>query len=99
MLALEPMLARLGQQALTRPELLYGFVGAVLTWQAVYWLISRDPHRYRPLMPLGAIGKVVFGGSVWILFAQGRVDGGTVAFSSVDLVLAALFIVAWRRTA
>ena len=93
----EPMMARVGRP-ITHPEFLYGFVGAALVFQLIYWMIGRDPLRYRPLMPLGTLAKCSFGVPVWVLFALGRVDAVVLAFSSIDLLIAILFLIARRIT-
>jgi hypothetical protein len=93
----EPMMAKAGRPV-THPELLYGFVGAALAFQLVYWTISRDPLRFRPLMPIAVLAKWGFGIPVAILFAAGRVDAVTFALSSIDLAISILFLVAWRIT-
>lgn len=81
------------------PDTYYGFVAAVLCWQFSYLLISRDPVRYRPFMLLGALGKVLYAGGCWLLFAQGRIPITVPAIASPDLLLATLFVVSWFRTA
>jgi len=93
----EPMMAKAGKP-MTHPELLYGFVGAALAFQLVYWTIGRDPLRFRPLMPIAVLAKWGFGIPVAILFAAGRVDAITFALSSIDLAISILFLVAWRIT-
>ena len=84
--------------AVTHPEFYYGFVGAVLAWQVVFLLIGSDPGRYRPLMLVALIEKGVFGAAVPVLFVQGRVPALLLVFAAIDLALAALFVLAWRRT-
>ena len=93
----EPMMAKAGRPV-SHPELLYGFVGAALAFQLVYWTIGRDPLRFRPLMPIAVIAKWSFGIPVAILFAVGRVDAFTFALSSIDLAISILFLLAWRIT-
>ena len=93
----EPMMAKAGTPV-SRPELLYGFVGAALGFQLVYWTIGRDPLRFRPLMPIAVLAKWSFGIPVAILFASGRVDSITFALSSIDLAISILFLVAWHVT-
>ena len=95
--AAEPMMAKAGRPV-THPELLYGFVGTALAFQLVYGTIGRDPVRYRPLMPVAVIAKCSFGVPVAILFALARVDPVVLAFASVDLLIAVLFLFAWRTT-
>lgn len=93
----EPMMAKAGRPV-THPELLYGFVGAALAFQLVYWTIGRDPLRFRPLMPIAVIAKWSFGIPVAILFAASRVDAMIFTLSSIDLAISILFLVAWRIT-
>lgn len=88
-----------GQPLLEHPESHYGFVGVTLVFQLVFLLISRDPTRYRPLMPVCIAEKLVFGPVVWLLFLLGRVPAFLTIFATIDIVLAALFFAAWRRTA
>ncbi|MBI3856102.1 MAG: hypothetical protein HY293_10480 [Planctomycetes bacterium] len=85
--------------AITHPEFYYGFVGAVLAWQAAFLIIASDPARYRPLMLAALIEKGVFAAAVPLLVAQGRVPSFLLAFAAIDFVLGLLFLEAWRRTA
>lgn len=94
----EVALAAAGQPLLEHPETHYGFVGVTLVFQLVFLLIARDPARYRPLMPLCVAEKLVFGPVVWLLFLLGRTPGVMTVFATIDLALAALFVMAWRRT-
>jgi uncharacterized membrane protein YedE/YeeE len=94
---LEGVMARL-TGPITHPENYYGFAGVTLAWQFVYLVIGRNPAPYRPIMLLGAFGKVLFATSVWILFALGRTPFSVPAIASADLVLAALFVAAWVKT-
>lgn len=84
--------------AITHPELFYGFIGVALVWQFVLVLIAHDVLRYRPLMLLAVLEKLSFGVAVVALSAQGRVAGSVAAAGAVDLVLAALFALAFRLT-
>lgn len=83
---------------ITHPEHFYGFVGVALAWQVLFVVIARDPVRFRPAMPVAALEKLAFGGAAVALFAQGRLHPAILAAGLVDLVLAALFVLAWRRT-
>ena len=90
--------AQTGQAALTHPESHYGFVGVTLVFQLIFLMISRDPQRYRPLMPLCVLEKLVFAGAVWPLYFLGRTPGVVTVFATIDLVLGALFAASWLRT-
>lgn len=104
LLALLPqyfMETRIGEDnppAITHPEFFYGFLGVALAWQVVFIIISRDPARYRPLMPAGVLEKFSFGAAAVVLFAQERLAAQMLAAGCVDLVLGALFIVAFVKT-
>ena len=93
----EPMFARYAPPALTHPEFYYGFIGAAATMQLVCLAIASDPIRFRPLMPIVAIGKFSFAGAVGILFAMGRLDATDLPLPAIDLLLGIAFVVAWIR--
>lgn len=83
---------------INHPENYYGFVGTALAFQALFFVISRDPARYRAAMIPSIIEKVLFPAAVIPLWLAGRVVGVVAAFSAVDLFLAALFTVSWFKT-
>ncbi len=83
---------------ISRPEHFYGFVGVALAWQFVFLLIARDVRRYRPLMLVGIIEKLVFGVRVLLLYSSGRIGADVLVFGIIDLALGALFVLAWRAT-
>lgn len=95
----EQVMADTTGKPFNHPDTYYGFVAAVFCWQLSYLVIARDPARYRPFMLLGALGKVLYAGGCWVLFAQGRIPITVPAIASPDLLLAALFVVSWFRTA
>ena len=76
-----------------------GFVGVVVAFQLVFLIISRDPVRLRPIMPACVVKKLSFGIAAWALYFAQRVRSDILVFATIDLVLAALFVVAWSRTA
>lgn len=84
--------------AITHPEHFYGFVGVALAWQFLFLLIAHDPVRFRPAMPVAILEKLAFGGAAVVLFLQGRLAVPVLAAGLVDLLLAVLFAVSWRRT-
>lgn len=83
---------------LTRPEDYYGFVGAAVVFQVLFLLIGRDPARLRPAMIVGVLEKLSFGVPVWLLHAQGRVQGAVLVFASIDLCLGALFAISFLKS-
>ena len=84
--------------AINHPEYYYGFIGVALAWQVLFFLIARDPVRYRTAMLPGVLEKMGFGVACLLLYLQGRVATQMLAFGCVDLVFAALFIMAFRKT-
>ncbi|MEZ4413747.1 MAG: hypothetical protein R2910_12235 [Gemmatimonadales bacterium] len=83
--------------ALTHPEFYYGFIGVALAWQVLFFLIAREPARLRPAMLPAVLEKLGWGFAVLILVLQGRAPSFFVPAAVIDLVLAVLFVMAWRR--
>jgi hypothetical protein len=82
---------------ITHPEHFYGFIGVVIAWQLAFLVIARDPARFRALMPVTVLEKLVFAVPVLILYAQGRVAASVLPFAAIDLVLGTLFFLSYRR--
>jgi hypothetical protein len=95
---LEEQVGRDSPPPITHPEFFYGFVGVALAWQVVFLVLASDPVRYRPLMPAAVLEKATFGVAVVVLYARQRVATVNLVFAGVDLVLGALFLVAYFRT-
>ncbi len=81
---------------LPAPEYYYGFIGAALGFQIVYWLIGGAPRQYRALMLVGVFGKLSFWVPTALLWSMGRTATSTFALVCGDLLLAIAFVVAWR---
>lgn len=97
LLFVETVVARM-TGPVTYPEYYYGFAMCALVFQGIFWVISRDPLRYRALMPLTVLEKIPWGVTVWVLHAQGRTHGTVLGFASLDIALGILFTAAWLRT-
>jgi hypothetical protein len=95
---LEEKIGRDTPPAITHPEFFYGFIGITLAWQLVFLVIARNPLRYRPLMLVSVLEKLAYGIPAIALFAQQRIKAMTLAFGCVDLVLGALFVLAFFLT-
>jgi hypothetical protein len=94
----ESTLNRPDPPAITHPEWYYGFVGVTLAWQIAFLLISRDPRRYRPLLPALFVEKLLFPGAAYALYMEGRLRSPSIlASAALDLVWLALFVTAWLR--
>jgi hypothetical protein len=83
---------------ITHPEFYYGFVGVGLAFQVLFLIISRDPVRYRAVMIPAVLEKATFGVAAVVLYLQGRLPAVTLGFAAVDLLLGALFVVAYAKT-
>ncbi|MBA3712142.1 MAG: hypothetical protein H0W76_06805 [Pyrinomonadaceae bacterium] len=83
---------------ITHPEYYYGFLGVALAWQVLFLILSRDVVRYRAMMIPAVVEKIGFGLAVPLLYLQNRVAGAMLVFAAIDLLLAALFAMAYWRT-
>lgn len=79
--------------ALNHPEYYYGMIGVTMAWQIAFLLISTDPLRYRPLMPVAMVEKASFVLAAFWLFSQGRLPNLILGSALLDLVYG-LFMVA-----
>lgn len=84
---------------ITHPEYYYGFIGVALACQVLFLIIARDPVRYRAMMIPAILEKASFGVACVILFLLGRVSSLTLGFAILDLILGALFVLAYFKTA
>jgi hypothetical protein len=84
--------------AITHPEFYYGFLGVAISWQLAFLLIARDPLRYRAMMIPSILEKATFGFAVLVLFFSQRTSSMTLGFATIDLMIAAAFILAYLRT-
>ena len=82
----------------THPEFYFGFLGVTLLWQLVFVAMAKDPLRYRPLMPVAILEKLVYTAPVVILYVAGRVQTNILGPALVDPIFGVLFIIAYLRT-
>jgi hypothetical protein len=94
----EDMIGRRQPPAINHPEFYYGFVGIVIAWQVAFLIISRDPLRYRPLMPAIFLEKLLYPGCVIVLYLKGRFPANAMGAAMLDLVWLALFVAVWLKT-
>ena len=95
---LETRIGEAAPPAITHPEFYYGFAGLAAAWQVGFLLISRDPVRFRPLMPAAMAEKFLYAAAMAVLWSQGRVAAAMMPPVVIDLVLGALFVSAYGRT-
>lgn len=92
------MIGRNDPPSITHPGFFYGFVGAALAWQIVFFFIAREPSRHRPLMIPSVFEKFSYAAAVFVLIRQGRMHSSDMVFGVVDLLLGILFVIAYVRT-
>jgi hypothetical protein len=84
---------------ITHPEYYYGFIGVAVAWQLAFIVMSREPVRYRPLMPVAVVEKASFFIPVVLLYVQHRVSSFTLGAATIDGVLGVLFLISYLRSA
>jgi hypothetical protein len=92
------LIGRQDPPPITHPGFFYGFVGAGLAWQIVFFVIATDPARYRPLMIPSVLEKVSYVVPVVILVLQGRMHPSDLVFAGSDLLFGILFTIAYFKT-
>lgn len=96
------MVARIGRDnppAITHQEYFYGFIGVAIAWQLAFLAIGRDPVRLRPVMLAAVLEKLAFAIPVIAMYSAGRLPASVLFFGLIDLILAGLFVQAYRSTA
>jgi hypothetical protein len=83
---------------ITHPEYYYGFVGLAVAWQVLFLFIARDPVRYRAMMIPAVLEKASFGVAAIVLFLLRGLSPVVLGFAVVDLILGALFVLAYKKT-
>lgn len=84
--------------AVNHLELYYGFVFVTLAWQIAFLIISRDPARFRPLMPVTWLEKFSFTVITLVLYGQGQLAAPLLGGGLIDLVLGILFVISFFKT-
>jgi hypothetical protein len=83
---------------LSYPFTYYGFLGVAMAWQVAFLIIASDPVRYRPLMIAAMLEKFGHVATGAVLYAQAQIAAPEFRTVVPDLVLGALFVIAYRRT-
>lgn len=92
------LIGRQDPPPITHPAFYYGFAGAGLAFQIVFFVIATDPVRYRAIMIPSIIEKFAYGGALGGLFLQHRIHPADFGFGCIDLLFGILFIAAFIRT-
>jgi hypothetical protein len=83
---------------ITHPEYYYGFVGVAVAWQLAFLVMSRNPVRYCPLMPVAVIEKASFFIPAVVLYAQHRLSSFMLGAGPIDGLLGVLFVISYLKT-
>jgi hypothetical protein len=92
------LIGRTDPPAITHPGFFYGFVGAALAWQIVFFIIAKEPSRYRKLMIPSVLEKLSYSGAVLLLVLQRRMHASDLVFGVTDLLLGIFFAIAYFKT-
>jgi hypothetical protein len=80
------------------PQFFYGFLSVAMAWQMTFLVIGSSPARFRPLMIPSIVEKFGHVAGVAVLYAQGRLSVADATAAAPDVLLCALFIVAFAVT-
>lgn len=94
---LRSFMGRLFPPAINHPEYYYGFVGAVVVWHVLFLVVSKDPARYRAMMPVATLEKVAFAVPVLALILAGSASPLLAIGAIGDLIWGALYLVAYFK--
>ena len=92
------LIGRQDPPPITHPAFYYGFVGAGLAFQFVFFVIATDPVRYRTMMIPSVLEKFSYGGALTVLFLQHRLHPADFGLACIDLLFGVLFIAAFIST-
>ncbi|HVN43574.1 MAG TPA: hypothetical protein VMT50_12385 [Steroidobacteraceae bacterium] len=82
------------------PTVWYHIAAAiVLIYGYAYACVARDPHRYRPYVVLGILGKLSFVAAIYGHWVAGSASGRCALLVTVDLLFAILFFAYLRAEA
>ncbi len=77
--------------------LYFAFAGIALVFQGVFVVIARDPRRFAPLLGLCVFEKISFAIPALAFFAQGQAPLSMGLGGAMDMLLAVLFAICWRK--
>jgi hypothetical protein len=93
------LIGRQDPPAITHPAFYYGFIGAGLAWQFAFFVIARDPVRFRAMIIPSIFEKFSYGIALGVLYLQHRLHPQDLGFGCIDLLFGVLFLAAFFRTA
>jgi hypothetical protein len=92
------LIGRQDPPPITHPAFYYGFVGAGLAWQLVFFIVATNPVRFRPLMIACVAEKFSYAAALIVLYMQNRLHPADLVFAGVDFVLGILFMASFLKT-
>jgi hypothetical protein len=93
------MIGRQDPPAITHPAFYYGFVSVGLAFQIVFFVIGRDPVRFRPMMIPAVLEKIGYGATLLVLYLQNRLHVQDLVLGGIDALFGILFLAAFFKTA
>lgn len=94
LVAMRPMAELMGLQITPTSTLFIQItMGLVVIFGWAYWMIGRDPVRYRPYIVLGVILKILVVSVIYSHWLAGNIPWPLPVLASGDIVYALLF---WR---
>ena len=97
LLFLEHIVSQTSPPAITHPEYYYGFAIVGVAWQVAFLVISSEPQRFRPLMPVTWLEKT-WGLIALMLYIENRISSQVLVLGLVDLLFGVLFVCAYLTT-
>lgn len=79
--------------------LYFAFAGIALVFQGVFVVIAGDPRRYAAFLALCVFEKISFAAPALAFYSQGQAPLAMGLGGAVDLLLAILFAICWRKMA
>lgn len=76
----------------------FGFLNVTLAWQLAFFILARDPVRFRPMIIASIAEKSFYCASVIVLLSFGLVTKAEGVTALPDIVFAVLFAIAYGKT-
>lgn len=92
------VIGRQDPPAITHPGFYYGFISVGLAWQVAFFVIARNPVRFRLMMIPAVLEKFGYGATLTALYLQQRLHPSDLVFGGVDTLFGLLFLVSFFRT-
>jgi hypothetical protein len=79
------------------PDIYFGFASVTLAWQVLFFFLSTNPPRYRPMIIPCLLEKFGYVATLALLFLKGSAAPTLLPFAAADLVLGVLFATAFVK--